>query len=85
MKKSPIFSIIIPVRIYTPYLRETLSHLKKQTFNSFETLVLQKYPDQLIRHLTQSRHQMSQVVFSFLDDDSYPSPNWLKTLSAIDQ
>ena len=81
MKKSPIFSIIIPVRIYTPYLRETLSHLKKQTFNSFETLVI---TDKISGSTNPAFKRnlgakMSQGQFlAFLDDDSYPSPNWLK-------
>ena len=81
MKHNPVFSIIIPVRVRTPYLKETLKHLKTQTFKSFEILVITdkisgSASPALKRNLGA---KMSRGRFlAFLDDDSYPSPNWLK-------
>jgi cellulose synthase/poly-beta-1,6-N-acetylglucosamine synthase-like glycosyltransferase len=81
MIKKPIFSIIIPVRVFTPYLKETLLHLKKQSFKSFEILIITdkisgSASPALKRNLGA---KMSRGIYlAFLDDDSYPSPDWLK-------
>ena len=82
MKSSkPLFSIIIPVRVETDYLRETVEHLKKQTFKSFELLVITDKISQT-SNPAQKRNlgaKMAQGEYlAFLDDDSYPHQNWLK-------
>lgn len=40
MMIKPVFSIIIPVRVKTDYLKETLKHLSYQSFKNFEILVI---------------------------------------------
>lgn len=75
------FSIIIPVRVETDYLRETLKHLKKQTFKDFEILVItdkiSKTSNPAVKRNIGA--QMSHAKYlAFLDDDSYPDKNWLK-------
>jgi glycosyltransferase involved in cell wall biosynthesis len=81
MKNNPLFSIIIPVRVETDYLRETLHHLHLQSFRSFEILVI---TDKISKtsNPAQKRNlgaKMSKGKYlAFLDDDSYPHKNWLK-------
>jgi len=80
MKKID-FSIIIPVRVETPYLRETLKHLHQQSYQNFEILVI----TDKISHKSNPAFKrnlgakMAKGRFlAFLDDDSYPDKNWLK-------
>jgi len=79
--KNPIFSIIIPVRQTNPYLEETLSKLKKQTFKKFEILVI---TDKISGSANPSEKRNLGVKMSkgqylaFLDDDSFPSQNYFK-------
>lgn len=81
MKKNILFSIIIPVRNTTPYLLETLKHLKKQTLDSFETLVITDEIS-ITSNPAKKRNlgaKMAQGKYlAFLDDDSFPQKNWLK-------
>jgi cellulose synthase/poly-beta-1,6-N-acetylglucosamine synthase-like glycosyltransferase len=86
MIKKPLFSIIIPVRIETDYLKETQKHLSLQTFKSFELLVI----TDKISHTSnpaQKRNlgaKMAKGKFlAFLDDDSYPDKNWLSNAFEI--
>ena len=78
---DPIFSIIIPVRNSTPYLRESLRKLRRQTFPSYEVLVV---TDQISGPVSPAikRNLGAKMAkgkyLAFLDDDSYPSPDWLK-------
>jgi glycosyltransferase involved in cell wall biosynthesis len=79
--KTPLFSIIIPVRSETDYLKETLLELKKQSFKSFEVLVI---TDKIsgpvspaIKRNLGAKKAKGQYL-AFLDDDSYPSKDWLK-------
>jgi glycosyltransferase involved in cell wall biosynthesis len=91
--KSPKFSIIIPVRDITPYLKETLIKLKKQTYKNFEILVI---TDKVSLQKGYLPHQLGPSFkrnlgakmakgdyLAFLDDDSYPSNNWLKNALKI--
>lgn len=86
--KKPLFSIIIPVRNETPYLRETLKKIKKQTLKSYEVLVI---TDQISLDLGATIYQTGPSYkrnlggqkakgkyLAFLDDDSFPSKNWLE-------
>lgn len=88
MTQKPLFSIIIPVRIETDYLRETKTYLSKQTLKSFELLVI---TDKISRtsNPAQKRNlgaKMSKGKYlAFLDDDSYPDKNWLLNASKIIQ
>lgn len=81
MTSSVEFSIIIPVRIITPYLRETLSQLKKQSFKNFEVLVITdkisgNVSPAIKRNLGAKKARGKYLAF--LDDDSYPLKDWLK-------
>ena len=91
--KKIIFSIIIPIRSTNPYLEETLKKLKKQTFKDFEVLVV---TDKVSLKNGSSIHQLGPSFkrnlgakmakgqyLAFLDDDSYPSKNWLKNAFKI--
>jgi len=76
-----MFSIIIPVKTPTPYLKETLKRLKDQTFKSFEVLVItdkiSKTSNPSIKRNLGAKMAKGKYL-AFLDDDSYPSKNWLK-------
>lgn len=82
--KNTFFSIIIPVRIETSYLTETLQKLKNQTFRNFEVLVITdkisgNVSPAVKRNLGAKKAKGDYLVF--LDDDSFPSKNWLKNTS----
>lgn len=84
--KIPLFSVIIPVRSETDYLKETLQKLKRQSLKSFEILVI---TDKIsgpvspaIKRNLGAKKAKGQYL-AFLDDDSYPSPNWLKHASKL--
>jgi len=86
MKRKPIFSIIIPVRTETDYLRETLKKLKQQSFSSFEILVITDkisgpVSPAIKRNLGAKKSK--GLYLAFLDDDSYPDKNWLKNASRL--
>ncbi|MCX6726203.1 MAG: glycosyltransferase, partial [Candidatus Shapirobacteria bacterium] len=80
MKKYK-FSIIIPVRIETDYLRETLKYLSTQNYKSFEILVItdkvSHSPNPAIKRNLGAKKAKGDYL-AFLDDDSYPDSNWLK-------
>jgi len=89
--KKPRVSVIIPVRTLTPYLRETIAHLKRQSFTDFEIIVLPDQEERLAgvkiiptkapgpafkRNI--GAKQAGGEILAFLDDDSYPVKDWLK-------
>jgi len=86
MVKNPIFSIIIPVRLSTTYLRQTLLKLKKQTFKSYEVLVITDKISK-IPHPSFKRNYGAKIAkgkyLAFLDDDSYPDKNWLNNALVV--
>ncbi|MFA5828040.1 MAG: glycosyltransferase [Candidatus Shapirobacteria bacterium] len=82
----PIFSIIIPVKVPTQYLKETLKKLKKQSFKSFEILVItdkiSKSSNPSVKRNLGAKMAKGKYL-AFLDDDSYPSRNWLKNAKIV--
>lgn len=101
-EKTPFFSIIIPVKEISHYLRqETLPKILAQTYQNFEIIVL---PDKV----SQEKFLKTKIIptwpktgpadkrdigakmargeiLTFLDDDSYPTKNWLKEAGQIFQ
>lgn len=79
MKLSKV-SVIIPVRQRTKYLEETLKCLKKQTYQNFEILVvtdkISNNPNPAFKRNLGVK-KSTGLILAFLDDDSYPDPNWL--------
>lgn len=84
-------SIIIPVRTVTPYLRETIRQLKKQSFKNFEIIVLtdereklpgvriipSRNPGPAYKRNWGAKYARGNIL-AFLDDDSYPDKDWLR-------
>ncbi len=83
---KPLFSIIIPVRIETDYLKETLTQLKKQIFKNYELIVvtdkLSNTPNPASKRNIGAKIAKGQYV-AFLDDDSYPDKFWLQNALTI--
>ena len=81
--KKIFFSIIIPVRNETDYLRQTLKKIELQSFKSYEILVItdkisQKSDPSFKRNLGAKKARGNYLCF--LDDDSYPQKDWLLNL-----
>ena len=79
--RQNFFSIIIPVRQENDYLKETLKKLQKQKHQNYEILVI---TDKISKNSNPAykRNLGAKMAkgnyLAFLDDDSYPHPNWLK-------
>jgi len=82
----PIFSIIIPIRKTNKYLKETISKIKKQTYKSFELLIIDDKisgaVSPAIKRNIGAKKAIGQYL-AFLDDDSYPDKDWLKNAYKI--
>jgi len=96
LKEKVLFSIIIPVRTITPYVRETVAHLKRQTEKNFEIIIVTDKPEKLTgariiasleptpaykRNLG-AKASKGQIL-AFLDDDAYPDSRWLENAAKI--
>lgn len=86
MSLKPFFSIIIPVRVETDYLRETQKRLSLQAFKSFELLVItdkiSHTPNPAQKRNLGAKKAKGKYL-AFLDDDSYPDKDWLKNSHKI--
>jgi len=86
MNKKPLFSIIIPVRHPTPHLRQTLKKLKKQILENFEVLVItdkiSRTANPAVKRNLGARKAKGKYL-AFLDDDSYPSIDWLENTKKV--
>lgn len=83
MNKTPYFSIIIPVRTITPYLKETIAALKHQTYKNFELIIVDDKMSGVVspaikRNLGAKKSKGKYLAF--IDDDSYPDKRWLKNI-----
>lgn len=77
------FSIIIPVHISTDYLLQTKQKLSQQTYRNFEVLIISdnisNSPNPCIKRNLGAKMAKGEYL-CFLDDDSYPDPNWLHNI-----
>lgn len=89
--KKIIASIIIPVRTITPYVRETVAQILKQTEKKFEIIIVTDKTESINNAIVISSKEPTPSfkrnlgakiakgrILCFLDDDSYPEKNWLK-------
>lgn len=90
------FSVIIPVRTITPYVKETVSFLRKQTEKDFEIIIVTDNKEKIAGAKTLASGEPTPAYkrnfgaskakgefLAFLDDDSYPSKDWLKNAEAL--
>jgi len=90
------FSVIIPVRTITPYVKETVSFLRKQTEKDFEIIIVTDNKEKIAGAKTLASGEPTPSYkrnfgaskakgefLAFLDDDSYPSKDWLKNAEAL--
>ena len=88
--KKIIASIIIPVRTVTPYVRETVGQILKQTRKGYEIIIVTDRPESTDNAIVISSKEPTPSakrnlgakkskgkILCFLDDDSYPDKNWL--------
>jgi len=89
-------SIIIPVRTATPYLKETISLLRQQSEKDFEIIVVTDRKEKIsgvkviasgeptpaYKRNLGAKYSKGDIL-AFLDDDSYPSKDWLKNAKIL--
>jgi len=89
-------SIIIPVRTITPYVRETVDHILKQSEKRLEIIIVTDQPEKLEGTKiiasgeptpAYKRNLGAKVakgeILAFLDDDSYPAKDWLMSALSV--
>lgn len=92
MNKKIKISVIIPVRVITNELKETVSALRAQTFKEIEIIVINDKKEKLNGAIVIPSEEPTPAfkrnlgaslakgnILAFLDDDSYPSVNWIKS------
>lgn len=87
------FSIIIPLKKFNAFLDENINALLKGTYQNFEIIVLpdgkeiKKFPKTIVIPTgsvgpAEKRDIGAKIakgeILAFIDDDAYPSKNWLK-------
>jgi len=90
---NPFISIIVPVKDNNPYLEECISHCKKLDYSSYEIMILPdnslptNWEDVKVVSTgpigpPEKRDKGIKIakgeILAFLDDDAFPSPDWLK-------
>ncbi len=93
-----LVSVIIPVKAVNDYIRESLPHLRAQTYGAVEVLVFPdeapETPPEGCRVIpsgkvgpAEKRDMALQYargeIFAFLDDDAYPRADWLERAVAL--
>jgi cellulose synthase/poly-beta-1,6-N-acetylglucosamine synthase-like glycosyltransferase len=95
MSKQPCVSIIIPVRKINHYIRESIPYLLDLDYEHYEILIFTDEPtDEKFKKTTiisvgnrgpAEKRDLALTyaqgeIFAFLDDDAYPTKNWLKNV-----
>jgi cellulose synthase/poly-beta-1,6-N-acetylglucosamine synthase-like glycosyltransferase len=96
MTKPLVSIIIVDYKKDNPYLKESLNAIAKQTFKNYEIILLTDYPVSLsspkLRKISYGKYigpakkrddgakAARGSVLAFLDDDAFPSKNWLKEI-----
>ncbi len=90
---SPFISIIIPAKDNNPYLEECISHCKKLDYSHYEIIILPdnslptNWEDVKVvptgpigpsEKRDKGIKKAKGEILAFLDDDAFPSPDWLK-------
>ncbi len=90
---NPFISIIIPAKDNNPYLEECIAHCKKLDYSPYEIMVLPDSPlptnwedvkvvptgpvgpsEKRDKGIKMAKGE----ILAFIDDDAFPSPDWLK-------
>ena len=89
----PLISIIVPVKTHNPYLEECIAHCQKLDYPDYEIIVLpdspfsQNWEDVTVvptgrvgpsEKRDKGMKKAKGEILAFLDDDAFPSPDWLK-------
>jgi len=89
----PFISIIIPVKNLNPYLEECIAHCQRLDYPHYEIMVLpdrphpQNWEDVKVvptgpvapsEKRDKGMEKAKGEILAFLDDDAFPSPDWLK-------
>lgn len=89
----PLISIIIPVKIHNPYLEECIAHCQRLDYPDYEIIVLpdsplsQSWEDVKVvptgplapsEKRDKGMEKAKGEILAFLDDDAFPSSDWLK-------
>lgn len=96
MSRPLVSIIIIDYKKHNPYRIEALSAINKQTYRNFEIILVSDYPisdkQPKLKKKSYGRYMgpaqkrddgaklASGSILAFLDDDAYPSKNWLKSI-----
>lgn len=96
--KNCKFSVIIPAKQWNRHLDETITSLLKGSFKDFEIIILpdsgenNPYPKTQVIPTgnvgpAKKRDMGAKIAegefLAFIDDDAYPSENWLKTVLSL--